>query len=90
MVVDMNAAGVLVGPLTEMTGEKLFNEVFLEDVFVPNDDMVGGAILRGEQPSIAHDFLFSRYLTVAGGTSEILRTQIGERILGLPRESRRS
>lgn len=194
MVIDMHAAGVLVRPLTEMTREKLFNEVFLEDVFVPDEDVVGpvndgwriaratlgnervsiaanpvtmqadtliglatafrpgdsaaamavgsllieeqalrsltikgaarrvasddagpesalgklvlaehsqrvaetamqlagDAILRGDEPSIVHDFLFSRCLTIAGGTSEILRTQIGERILGLPRESRRS
>jgi alkylation response protein AidB-like acyl-CoA dehydrogenase len=193
MVIDMNAAGVLVRPLTEMTGEKLFNEVFLDDVFVPDEDVVGqiddgwrvaratlgnervsiaanpvtmqadalidlaaryrpgdaaaaaavgdllieeqalrsltlkgaarrvasgsdgpegalgklvlaehsqrvaetamqlagDAILRGEEPTIVHDFLFSRCLTIAGGTSEILRTQIGERILGLPREGHR-
>jgi alkylation response protein AidB-like acyl-CoA dehydrogenase len=194
MVIDMRAPGVLVRPLTEMTGEKLFNEVFLEDVFVPDEHVVGqvndgwrvaratlgnervsiaanpvtvqadalidlatryrpgdaaaaaglgallieeqalrsltlkgaarrvasgsdgpegalgklvlaehsqrvaetgmqlagDAILRGEEPTIVHDFLFSRCLTIAGGTSEILRTQIGERILGLPRENRRS
>ena len=52
--------------------------------------LAGDAILRGEEPTIVHDFLFSRCLTIAGGTSEILRTQIGERILGLPRENRRS
>jgi alkylation response protein AidB-like acyl-CoA dehydrogenase len=52
--------------------------------------LAGNAILRGEEPTIVHDFLFSRCLTIAGGTSEILRTQIGERILGLPRENRRS
>jgi alkylation response protein AidB-like acyl-CoA dehydrogenase len=194
MVIDMKAAGVLVRPLTEMTGEKLFNEVFLEDVFVPDEHVLGqvnngwrvaratlgnervsiaanpvtvqadvlidlairyrpgdtaaativgdllieeqalrsltlkgaarlvvsgsdgpegvlgklvlaehsqrvaetgmriagDAILRGEEPLLVHDFLFSRCLTIAGGTSEILRTQIGERILGLPRENRQS
>jgi 3-oxochol-4-en-24-oyl-CoA dehydrogenase len=190
MVIDMSAPGVLVRPLTEMTGEKLFNEVFLEDVFVPDEnvlgevndgwrvaratlgnervsiaaspvtiqadalidlatryrrgdasaaaavgallieeqalralilkgaarlvasgrdgpegnlrklvlaehsqrvadtgmELAGNAILRGQEPALTHDFLFSRCLTIAGGTSEVLRTQIGERILGLPRE----
>jgi 3-oxochol-4-en-24-oyl-CoA dehydrogenase len=47
------------------------------------------AILRGEEATIVHDFLFSRCLAIPSGTSEILRIQIGERILGLPRVFRR-
>jgi len=40
-VVDMRAEGVEVRPLRELTGAELFNEVFLADVFVPDDCLVG-------------------------------------------------
>ena len=41
MVIDMHAEGVEVRPLKMTTGGSEFNEVFLNDVFVPNDDVVG-------------------------------------------------
>jgi alkylation response protein AidB-like acyl-CoA dehydrogenase len=40
-VVDMHADGVDVRPLVQLTGEAEFNEVILEDVFVPDDQLVG-------------------------------------------------
>ncbi len=40
-LVDMRSAGIDVRPLREITGEALFNEVFLDDVFVPDDCVVG-------------------------------------------------
>ena len=40
-LVDMKSAGLDIRPLREITGEELFNEVFLDDVFVPDDCVVG-------------------------------------------------
>jgi alkylation response protein AidB-like acyl-CoA dehydrogenase len=190
MIMDLADPAVRIRPLTEITGETLFNEVFFDDVFVPDRDVVGAvndgwsvamaafgnervsigggsvtmtadalidllarhrpddsavarevgalliesytlatlnlrqaaravfdagpgiegniaklfgaehaqrvaelalriagrAILVGEEPDVVHDYLFSRCLTIAGGTSEIVRNLIAERILGLPRD----
>jgi alkylation response protein AidB-like acyl-CoA dehydrogenase len=190
MIIDLGDAAVQIRPLTEITGETLFNEVFFDDVFVPDRDVVGAvndgwsvamaafgnervsigggsvtmtadalidlqarhrphdtgaardvgallieaytlatlnlrqaaravfdvgpgiegniaklfgaehaqrvaelglrlagrAILVGEESDVVHDYLFSRCLTIAGGTSEIVRNLIAERILGLPRD----
>jgi alkylation response protein AidB-like acyl-CoA dehydrogenase len=41
MVIDMHAEGVEVRPLKMTTGQSEFNEVFFNDVFVPDDDVVG-------------------------------------------------
>jgi alkylation response protein AidB-like acyl-CoA dehydrogenase len=195
VVVDLTAPGVTVRPLREITGEAVFNEVFFDDVFIPDEDVVGapgegwnvaratlgnervsigggaggsgrrgtalglldllavhapedsalarevgrliadqqsahllnlrsveravaGAepsvegnltkLLAAEQaqaiqelgmriaglagigdgePDLVHQYLFTRALTIAGGTSEVTRNVIAERILGLPREA---
>ena len=192
MVIDMHAEGVDVRPLREASGGAMFNEVFFDDVFVPDDDVVGpvsggwtvarstlgnervsiggsegvggGGLLldvyrqrkdavpdagrivgrllaeaqtmrvlnlrraeravAGGEPGpegnvtkllsaehaqrvadaglailgpevaltdglggrVGAALIFSRALSIAGGTSEITRNQIGERILGLPRD----
>jgi alkylation response protein AidB-like acyl-CoA dehydrogenase len=41
LVCDMTAPGVTVRPLRQMTGGEEFNEVFLEDVFIPRSHLVG-------------------------------------------------
>jgi alkylation response protein AidB-like acyl-CoA dehydrogenase len=194
-MVDMKTPGLDIRPLRELTGQAMFNEVFFDDVFVPEDCLVGRehdgwraarttlanervymgsgntigggvvgvlqalearglggdrvalaeagdlvatghalsalgfrltlAALAGADPSgseaavrkllgVQHDqhvqevgmavagvealttegedaawsssFLFNRCLTIAGGTSDIQRNVIAERLLGLPRD----
>ena len=188
-LVDMKSEGLDVRPLRELTGDALFNEIFLNDVFVPDDCVVGevdggwrlarttlanervamstttgigagldellertdpdpvlddrvgelmshvqtatvlgfrttlrqiggldpgpassvrklvgmyrtqdarelalsalgpeGAVWDGEAQTVARAYLGTRQLTIAGGTSQVLRNIIGERLLGLPRD----
>ncbi len=47
---------------------------------------VDGAVAEGDGLTWSRGFLFNRNLTIAGGTSEIQRNIIGERVLGLPRD----
>jgi len=183
LAVPMDASGVDIRPLRQITGESEFNEVFLDDVVVPVDNLIGpendgwrvanttlanergasfiwreqvlhqaaiaaliaecarrgvtnDAIVRqrlaqawievelfrlhneaGAEPSVAklwwatisqhlaetavstlgadalvtpgqwaHALLATRANSIMGGTSEIQRNLIGERLLGLPRE----
>ena len=41
VIIDMKGAGVEVRPLRQITGSSEFNEVFFNDVFVPDEDVVG-------------------------------------------------
>ena len=42
-IVDMHAEGIDIRPLRELTGAAMFNEVFFNDVFVPDDAVIGRA-----------------------------------------------
>ena len=48
-----------------------------------------GAVAGGAAAGPLHDFLLTRCLSIAGGTTQILLSVVAERVLGLPREENR-
>jgi 3-oxochol-4-en-24-oyl-CoA dehydrogenase len=65
-LVDMRAPGVEVRPLREMTGDALFNEVFLDGAVVP-DDCVVGEVDGGWR--LARSTLANERVAMSGGSS---------------------
>jgi len=65
MVIDMHAPGVEVRQLKMTTGNSEFNEVFFNDVFVPDDDVVGP--VDGGW-TVARATLGNESVSIGGGT----------------------
>ncbi|MCB0996797.1 MAG: acyl-CoA dehydrogenase family protein [Acidimicrobiales bacterium] len=63
-VLDLQAAGVEVRPLYQITGEAEFNEVFLTDVRIPDSHRLGA---RGEGWAVATTTLMNERVALGGG-----------------------
>ncbi|CQD21650.1 fadE34 [Mycobacterium lentiflavum] len=65
-LIDMKSPGIDIRPLREITGDSLFNEVFLDNVFVP-DEMVVGTVNDGWR--LARTTLANERVAMASGTA---------------------
>jgi alkylation response protein AidB-like acyl-CoA dehydrogenase len=91
LLIDMNSPGLTVKPIANLTGESHFNEVFFDDVFVPESRLIGaegggwaqvGAELAyersGPERYLSSIRLFLEFLRVVGDKpSEAERLLIG-------------
>ncbi|NYI90548.1 alkylation response protein AidB-like acyl-CoA dehydrogenase [Amycolatopsis endophytica] len=65
-LVDMSSPGIEVRPLREITGVERFNEVFLDEVFVPDENVVG-EVNGGWR--LARTTLANERVAMSGGSS---------------------
>ncbi len=65
-LVEMSSPGIEIRPLREITGDSLFNEVFLDNVFVP-DELVVGEVNDGWR--LARTTLANERIAMANGTA---------------------
>lgn len=63
-IVDMHQPGVTVRPLKQITGDAQFNEVFFDDVSVPDKQRVGG---EGDGWRVSLTMLMNERMTLGGG-----------------------
>ncbi|OBG15810.1 acyl-CoA dehydrogenase [Mycolicibacterium celeriflavum] len=77
-LVDMKSPGIDIRPLREITGDNLFNEVFFDEVFVP-DEMVVGQVNDGwrlARTTLANERVAMSHGTALGNPMEELLKQV--------------
>ena len=75
-MLDMKSPGIDIRPLRELTGHAMFNEVFFDDVFVPDDCLIGAEHdgWRCARTTLANERVFmGGNSTVAGAVVGLLK-----------------
>ncbi|MGQ0802856.1 MAG: acyl-CoA dehydrogenase [Actinomycetota bacterium] len=86
-ILDMKTPGIDIRPLRELTGESWFNEVFFDDVLVPDDCLVGREHdgWRATRTSLANERVFmGSGNTIGGGVKALLRLAEAQGLLDDP------
>ncbi|HEV3130400.1 MAG TPA: acyl-CoA dehydrogenase [Acidimicrobiales bacterium] len=65
-IVDMRSPGLDIRPLRELTGDAMFNEVFIDDLFVPDDCVIGG---EGQGWKMARATLANERVSMSSGST---------------------
>jgi len=81
-LMDMEQDAVQVRPLRQITGEAEFNELFIEEARIPNDNIVGG---EGNGWAVAITTLMHERATLAFSLQVGVQIALGE-LVGLARE----
>jgi alkylation response protein AidB-like acyl-CoA dehydrogenase len=63
-VLDMHAPGITIRPIAQITGERDFNEVFFDDVAIPESDRIGN---EGEGWTVAITTLMAERIGLSAG-----------------------
>jgi alkylation response protein AidB-like acyl-CoA dehydrogenase len=82
VIVDMHAPGVEVRPLRQITGEAEFNEIFLTDVEVPRENLLGEI---GDGWQVAMTTLLHERATLGFALSGVLDAQV-RRLVALAKQ----
>src|SRR2546427_12225895 len=74
---DMDQDGVEVKPLVQITGESEFNEIFMDEAYIPDENVVGGV---GNGWGVAITTLMNERAGLAFAAQAALKTHIREAI----------
>ena len=81
-ICDMEQDGVEIRPLVQLTGESEFNEVFFEEAYIPEENVVGG---EGNGWMVAITTLMNERAGLGGGAAVAVSRDLG-RLIELVKE----